>query len=41
MIRCRLVEQMTRRPQSGLGGITYLDMSSKLKRMRFDDVERL
>jgi hypothetical protein len=39
MIWCLLVAQMTSRPHSGLGGITYLEMSSKLKRVRVAEVE--
>jgi hypothetical protein len=32
--------QITSRPQSSPGGMTYLEMSSKLKRMRVEEDER-
>ena len=40
MIRWLRVAQMTRRPQSALGGITYLEMSLKLNSTRVDEAER-
>lgn len=40
MMRCLLVVQITKRPHSGLGGITYLEMSSKLNSIVFREVDR-
>lgn len=36
-----MVEQVTSLPQRGLGGMTYFEMSSKLKRILLDDMDRL
>jgi hypothetical protein len=40
MIRQFLVAHVTSLPHNGLGGMTYFEMSSKLNRMRFEEVER-
>lgn len=37
MMRCFLVEHITRRPHRALRGMTYDDMSSKLNRVRFEE----
>lgn len=40
MMRCFLVEHITRRPQRALRGMTYDDISSKLNSVRFEEEDR-